>query len=102
MAWWMWVLVGWTALGLLFALPVGRAIRDADRREMHGAAEIPPLPLPAHRGPLPARRRRIPVPPIAAILATTGVFLEAVGFVLRAGGRDRGTAAVLSMDQPMS
>jgi hypothetical protein len=103
MAWWMWVLIGWTAVGLLFAVLVGRGIRDADRREVYGGVDAtPPLTLPAVRGPLPARRRRVPVPPIAAILVTTGVCLEAVGFGLRTSGRDRGTAALLSMDQPMS
>jgi hypothetical protein len=103
MAWWGWVLVGWTAVGLLCALPVGRAIRDADRREVLGAPDAPPpLTLPVVRGPLPARRRRIPVPPIALILATTGVCLEAVGFAVRTSGSERGTAALLSMDQPLS
>jgi hypothetical protein len=108
MVWWGWVLIGWFALAVLVALPLGLAIRGADRRELGEAAlraADHPVDLIAARRPttpLPPRRRRIPVPPLAVTLIGTGLSLEAVGFVLRAAGQERGTARLLSMDAPMS
>lgn len=92
MTWWAWLLLGWTALSIVVALPIGMAIREADRRE---------------RGRLPSvravRRRRIPLPPVAVVLAGPGVSLEALGFVLRASGADRmGIGGTFSMDLPLS
>jgi hypothetical protein len=94
MAWWGWVLIGWMIVAVVVALPLGLAIREADRREL-GEAGVP-------LSSVVPRRRRVPVPPIAAALLGTGITLEAVGFVLRGAGLDRGSARLLSMDAPMS
>lgn len=88
MAWWVWMVLIWAAVSAVLAVPVGRALRIADRRE-RGLA-------------LPPRPRRVPVPPIAVVLIGIGVVLEFVGFTLRTAGLDRGTARLLSMDQPLS
>jgi hypothetical protein len=80
------------ALSVVVALPIGLAIREADRRELGGP---PPVRAP--------RRRRIPLPPVAVVLAGPGVTLEALGFVLRAAGADRmGIGRAFSMDLPLS
>lgn len=88
------------------ALPLGLAIRGADRRELGeaalGAADHPLDLLTARRSPLPTRHRRIPLPPLAVTLLGTGIGLEAVGFVLRTAGQEHGTARLLSMDAPGS
>jgi hypothetical protein len=74
-------------------------IREADRRENVGvqASDVLGSPVPA-RHP----RRRIPVPPVAVRMVGIGVALEAVGFLVRVSGHERGTAQVLSMDLPLS
>jgi hypothetical protein len=107
MAWWGWLLIGWPAVAVVAALTLGLTIRGAGRRELDGAVQAanPPPDLIGMRqrtGPLPPRRRRIPLPPIAVTLIGTGVGLEAIGLVLRTAGEDRGTARLLSMDAPMS
>ncbi|MCW2534310.1 MAG: conserved rane protein of unknown function [Modestobacter sp.] len=102
------MLIGWLSLAVVVALPLGLAIRGADRRELGEAAlraADHPVDLIAARRPttpLPPRRRRIPVPPLGVTLIATGVGLEAIGFVLRTAGQERGTARLLSMDAPMS
>jgi len=91
MPWWVWVLVGWTGLAVVVAIPLAGVIREADRRELGiGTA------------PVRVRRRRIPLPPVAVALIGIGVGLEAVGLVVRTAGHDRGTARLLDMDQPLS
>jgi hypothetical protein len=88
MTWWAWLLVAWVAVSVLIAVPFGVTLREADRRE---------------RGLPSMLRRRIPVPPLAVVLAGLGVTLEALGFLLRAAGADRtGTGHALSMDAPLS
>jgi multisubunit Na+/H+ antiporter MnhC subunit len=96
MAWWGWVLIGWTGLGLVVAPLLGLALREADRRERSSLGQSA-APV-AERG---VRRRRIPVPPLAMALLLTGVVLEAVGFVVRTSGHER-TARLWSMDASLS
>jgi hypothetical protein len=100
MAWWGWVLIGWPALAVAVAFPLGLAIRTADRHELGADA----LSAVDHRPVIAAavRRRRFPLPPIAVALLGIGVSLEATGLVLRSAGLDRGTARLLSMDAPLS
>ena len=86
MTWWPWLLLGWTTLAVVVALPLGVVLRHADLRS---------------RGITPARRRRIPVPPLAVVLAGVGATLEAVGFVVRVSGQEL-DLAWLSMDHPLS
>ncbi|WP_338104909.1 hypothetical protein [Modestobacter muralis] len=88
------MLIGWAGLSLVLAPLVGLAIREADRREVPAAL----LPVPAAR-PV---RRRIPLPPVAAVLLLVATGLETVGFVLRATGHERGAARVWAMDLPLS
>ncbi|MFQ1003230.1 hypothetical protein [Modestobacter sp. SSW1-42] len=88
------MLIGWFGLSLVLAPVVGRAIREAERRE--GPAAL--LPVPAPRAP----RRRIPMPPVAAVLLLVSAGLEAVGFVIRATGNERGAARLWAMDLPLS
>lgn len=95
MAWWGWVLVGWTGLSVVLALVLGRAIRVADAREVD-------LDAPSAAAVPGRARRRIPVPLIAVPLAGLGVTLEAVGFVLRSAGLDEGLARHWSMDDPQA
>jgi hypothetical protein len=103
MPWWSWVLTTWAGIALLLALPVALVIREAERRERGGAAAgAPPIVLPPERPALPARRRRIPVPPIAATLVTTGLTLEVIGLMVRLADQDRGPLRTLSMDLPLS
>ena len=91
MEWWGWVLIGWAVASVLVAVPLGRALRVADRLERG-------LPL----DPRPVRRRHgVPVPAIAVPLAIVAVALEAVGFALRVSGQER-SGDLLSMDQPGS
>ena len=100
MPWWGWVLIGWTALAVVLAVPVGLLLGAAERRSGLAPVEIDSVRA-AVRAAAPARRR-IPVPPVAVALAGVGVTLEAVGFVVRTTGNERGTAALLSMDEPLS
>ncbi|SDY75423.1 hypothetical protein SAMN05661080_04501 [Modestobacter sp. DSM 44400] len=95
---WGWVLIGWTALAVLVAVPMGRAFHEADRRE-RGLAPNPGLLDDRAAAP---RRRRIPLPPIAVPLAGIGVALEAAGFSIRASGHESGTARLFAMDLPLS
>ena len=103
MPWW-WMVVAWLGVALGMALLVGRTIREAERRERRAGAapDTGSIALPRLRPALPARRRRIPVPPLVVVLAGTGLSLEAVGLAVRLAGEDRGTLRVLSMDQPLS
>jgi hypothetical protein len=96
MPWWGWALIGWTGLAFVLAPLVGLALREADRRERQSLGLAP---APAERV---ARRRRIPVPPLALALLLTGVILEAVGVVIRASGNEHGAARLWSMDLPLS
>jgi hypothetical protein len=96
MPWWGWALIGWTGLALVLAPLVGLALREADRRERRSLGLAP---APVARA---VRRRRIPVPPLALALLLTAVVLEAVGFVIRASGNERGAARLWSMDLPLS
>src|SRR5689334_2634433 len=62
------------------------------------------LPAAARRpvvGPR-ARRRKVPVPPIAVALASVAVGLEAFGYGLRLSGANGQVARLLSMDAPFS
>lgn len=99
MPWWGWVLIGWTAVAVVLAVPVGLLLGAAERRS--GLVPVPVDAVRPVRAAAPARRR-IPVPPVAVALAGVGVTLEAIGFVVRTSGNERGTAALLSMDQPLS
>ena len=115
MAWWGWVLLGWAGISVIVAVPLGMAIRAADRMELEAPAGGLPHPEVAFAADVAARkqaarearrarrqaRRRIPVPPIAITLAGLGVTLEAVGLVVRAAGHDR-AGQLWSMDQPLS
>jgi hypothetical protein len=105
MSLWGWVLIGWALLAIVAAVPLGLAMREADRRDRR--RRLAPASVPVTGPPPPiavaVRRRRIPVPPVGILLATTGVALEALGFVLRSTGADRtGSARLLSMDAPLS
>lgn len=105
MVWWAWVLVGWLGMAVIAVLPLGLAISGVRGRPPRPGDAGSPIDLITARRPtseLPQRHRRIPVPPLAAVLLVTGVGLEAVGFVMRTAGLDRGTARLLSMDAPMS
>jgi len=99
---WGWTLIGWTGLAVVLAPLVGLALQKAERfdraRRGIAPAALTPAPAPARR----VRRRRIPVPPIAVGLLLTGVVLQAVGFVIRATGNERGAARLWAMDLPLS
>ncbi len=102
MPWWGWTLIGWTGLAVVLAPLVGLGLRTAERLDRPRRGLVVPSPEPA---PSPAgrrRRRRIPVPPIAVALLLTGVTLQAVGFVIRATGNERGAARLWAMDLPLS
>ncbi|MGY1749240.1 hypothetical protein [Modestobacter sp. SYSU DS0511] len=98
MPWWGWALVGWVGLSVVLAPLIGIALREADvrERELLGAA-----PARAAR-PARVRRRRIPLPPLSAALLLTGITLEAVGFVVRTSGNERGAGRLWSMDLPLA
>ena len=97
MAWWGWALVGWGVLSVVAAFVVGAALREADRRER---AHLGLEPLP---GAVAApRRRRLPVPPLAAAALLAGLVLESVGLLVRVSGSERGTARLWSMDAPLA
>jgi hypothetical protein len=102
MPWWGWTLIGWTGLAVVLAPLVGLALRAAERfdRSRRGVVVAAPAPAPAPAGR--RRRRRIPVPPLAVALLLTGVTLQAVGFVIRATGNERGAARLWAMDLPLS
>jgi len=103
MPWWGWVLIGWVGLSLVLAVVVGLSIREADRREVPAALTAPVVSAPVRlRIRRPQPRRRIPRPPIAVALMLTGVSLEAVGFVIRSSGHERGGARLWAMDLPLS
>ncbi|CCH85945.1 conserved membrane protein of unknown function [Modestobacter italicus] len=93
MAWWGWVLVGWVVLSFAAAPVVGKALREADRRE-RGVTE--PAGSPA------VRTRRIPVPPLTFALLVTAAVLETVGFVVRTSGHEYGSGLLWSMDHSLS
>jgi hypothetical protein len=97
MAWWGWLLVGWTVLALAVAPVMGIALREADVLDQARLGAAPPLSERMRR-----RRRRIPVPPVARALIAVGVSLEVIGFALRATGHERGGLNALSMDHPLS
>ncbi|GAA4742075.1 hypothetical protein GCM10023328_24110 [Modestobacter marinus] len=100
MPWWGWVLVGWAVLAVVVAVPLGMAMRIADERSRADAGLAPVASRPVARARV--RRRRLPVPPLAAALIGVGVTLESVGLGLRIAGNDRGVARYLSMDAPLS
>jgi hypothetical protein len=107
MPWWAWVLIGWTALAVVLAVPLGLAMREADRRERAlGPYAASPadsrLPATAPVRSWASARRRVPMPPVAVALAGVGVGLETVGLFIRAAGVERGSARLFSMDLPMS
>jgi hypothetical protein len=95
MPWWGWALIGWTGMAVLLAPLIGLDLREAERREVPAALS---QPAPA----APRLTRRIPVPPIAVALLLTGVVLEAIGFVIRASGNERGAARLWAMDLPLA
>ena len=97
MAWWVWLLVGWVGLSVLVAPLLGLALGEADRRERASLGLAPLAGAPARR-----RRRRIPLPPVAAAALFTGVVLESVGLVVRTSGSERGAARLWAMDLPLS
>ena len=97
MEWWGWVLVGWVGLSILLAPLLGVALREADRRERLDRG-LPPVPVAVG----PARRRRVPLPPVAAAALLLGVTLEAVGFLVRVSGSERGGARIWAMDLPLA
>jgi hypothetical protein len=96
MPWWSWVLIGWTGLACVLAPLLGLALREADRRERQS------LGLGSTPAAQRARRRRIPVPPVAMALLLVGVTLEAVGFVVRVSGNERGAGRLWAMDLPLA
>jgi predicted secreted protein/multisubunit Na+/H+ antiporter MnhC subunit len=96
MPWWGWALLGWTGLALVVAPLLGLALREADRRERVSLGLRPAAPV------RPVVRRRIPLSPLTVGLLLTGVVLEAVGFVVRTSGNERGAARLWSMDLPLS
>src|SRR4051794_41554297 len=99
MAWWVWLLIGWTGHALVLAPLLGLALREAERRERIDLGLAPETTAGPAR---PAARRRIPVPPMASVLLLTGVSLEAVGLVIRASGNEHGAARLQTMDLPLA
>ena len=99
MWWWIaGVLAGWTGLGLVLAIVIGRGIRVADQRSVG----LDPLAA-AHRPVVvPVRRRAVPVPPIGVALAVLAVVLETTGYVTRLRGERGSIAQLVSMDAPLS
>jgi hypothetical protein len=110
--WVLWVLGGllaWLTVGTLVAVVVGRSIRLADQRSTR---ELPnfvgevgsraPSASVATSGAAGVKRGRVPLPPVAVVLAALGVALETVGFVLRLSGAHGETAQRFSMDAPLS
>ncbi|MCZ2836057.1 hypothetical protein [Modestobacter sp. VKM Ac-2985] len=100
MPWWGWVLVGWTTLAVVVAVPLGMALRIAELRSRGQTGPLPTGLRLAFR--TRSRRRRLPVPPLSAALIGVGLSLQAVGLGLRLAGNDRGAARYLSMDAPLS
>jgi hypothetical protein len=97
MAWWGWVLLGWVGLALVLGPLLGAALREADRRERLDRG-LDPLPGAVAR----PRRRRIPVPPVAAAALLVGVVLEAIGLLVRVSGSEHGAGRIWSMDLPLA
>ncbi|WP_369140368.1 hypothetical protein [Modestobacter versicolor] len=99
MPWWGWVVVGWTAVSVVLAVVVGKALRIAEHRSRARTDWVlDGLPPAAVRAP----RRRLPVPPLAVALIGAGVTLEAAGLGARLAGTDEGPLRLLSMDAPLS
>jgi hypothetical protein len=106
----LWVvggLLAWLAVGLLFGLVIGRAVRLADQRERGAVvtgvlttAHLPSDMIPAVGRSSP--RRRVPFPPVAVVLAGVGLALEAVGYAVRLSDARGQVATLLSMDAPFS
>jgi hypothetical protein len=95
MPWWGWALIAWTVLAFGLAPLIGMALREADRRTR-------PMVGPELATAVSPRRRRLPVPPLAFALLLTGVVLEAIGYVVRASGHERGAGRLWSMDLPLA
>ncbi len=100
---WLWLAVGlvaWCAIAALAAVVIGRSVSLADRREGVGdrLSTAQPVGAPAAR----TRRRAIPMPTFAVVLAAVAVALEATGYVVRLTGASGQVASVLSMDAPFS
>ncbi|MGY1840840.1 MULTISPECIES: hypothetical protein [unclassified Modestobacter] len=91
-------MVGWVGLSVVLAPLIGIALREADVRERESFGAAP------ERAARPARvrRRRIPLPPVSVALLLTGITLEAVGFVVRTSGNERGAGRLWSMDLPLA
>jgi hypothetical protein len=106
--WWLWIMTGlaiWLAVGLLFALLIGRGIRMADQRSpgTGSSAPLTTADLVPSPGPAPVTRRRsVPLPPVGIALAALAVALETTGYVLRLTGGTGPAAQMLSMDAPFS
>jgi hypothetical protein len=95
MPWWGWALIAWTVLAFVLAPLIGMALREADRRD----SQVVGAKLATAVKP---RRQRLPLPPLAFALLLIGVVLEAIGFVVRASGNERGAGRLWSMDLPLA
>jgi hypothetical protein len=108
--WWLWVvggLVAWLVLSVMVAVIIGRGIRLADRRSAGAWVPDPRTTgeaVAVARPPVaaPARRRAIPLPPLALALLSLAVALEVSGYVVRLTGTSGTAARLLSMDAPNS
>lgn len=103
MPWWGWVLLCWIPLSAVVGVVMGLSIREADHRQLADfCGAVPAIQGLGATAVARPRPRKIPVPSVAVTLAGLGVSLEAVGYVLRAAGQDRGSVRLLSMDLPLS
>lgn len=104
--WWLWIVVGlvvWVSVALLAALVLGRSVALADRWGDSRPVTAPDVAPAAQSAPGPATRRRpLPLPTFAVVLAGVAVVLEATGYVVRLTGATGRTADLLSMDAPFS
>lgn len=98
--WWVWVLLGWSLTALVLAVVIGTVLDGAERRGRPVAVQ--PRTVGAVRATGRRRRQRLPAPAIALTLGLVGLALEALGFLLRVAGLDRGSLRILSMDAPVS